>query len=496
MEGYAMQRSRAEERHEMKRSPSVAVVVALALGIAGGWLASGHAQPKTTPSQTPPVAVSQNAGSFAKLAEAVKPAVINVSSQVKSGPSRPQRERGEREDPAEEFYRRFFGGDAPERGPRRGVGSGVIIDASGVALTNAHVVEGATSIEVVTLDGAKHKAKVLGADKKTDLAVLQLENGGKPFSFIPLGDSDETQVGDWVIAIGSPFGLQSTVTSGIISAKARQIGAGPYDDFLQTDAAINPGNSGGPLVNMRGEVVGINTAIVRGGSGIGFAIPSNMARRVATELRASGKVTRGWLGVSLQPLTSDLAESFGVKDAKGALVSDVAADGPAARAGLKSGDIIVEFNGKKIEDPGALARAVGLAKPGETGKLTLVRERQQKTFELKLGELPAERAASAPGGTGASGLGVTVGPVTPEIARELELKDTSGVVVMRVESGSAADEAGLQRGDVIVEVDRKPVKTVEDFQKLTSQASGKQVLMRVQRGDGAIYVAMGPAATK
>jgi serine protease Do len=477
----------------MKRSPSVAVVLALALGIGGGWLASGHAQPKAAPSQTPPVAASQNSGSFAKLAEAVKPAVINVSSQVKATPSRPQRERGERDDPAEEFYRRFFGGEAPDRTPRRGVGSGVIIDPSGIALTNAHVVDGATTLEVVTLDGAKHKARILGADKKTDLAVLQLENGGKAFPYVPLGDSDETQVGDWVIAIGSPFGLQSTVTSGIISAKARQIGAGPYDDFLQTDAAINPGNSGGPLVNMRGEVVGINTAIVRGGSGIGFAIPSNMARRVATELRASGKVTRGWLGVSLQPLTTDLAESFGVKDAKGALVSDVAADGPAARAGLKSGDIIVEFNGKKVDDPGALARAVGQAKPGETGKLTLWRDRQQKTFELKLGELPADRTASATGAAGGSGLGLAVGPVTPEIARELELKDTSGVVVMRVESGSVADEAGLQRGDVIVEVDRKPVKTVEDFQKLTAQTGGKQVLMRVQRGDGAIYVAMGPS---
>ena len=476
----------------MKRISSVALVLALALG--GGWLASGHAQPKPAP--TPIVAAAPNTGSFAKLAEAVKPAVINVSSQVKAAPSKSPRERGERDDPAEEFYRRFFGGDAPERGPRRGVGSGVIIDAAGIALTNAHVVDGATSLEVVTLDGAKHKAKVLGADKKTDLAVLQLENGGKPFPFVPLGDSDETQVGDWVIAIGSPFGLQSTVTSGIISAKARQIGAGPYDDFLQTDAAINPGNSGGPLVNMRGEVVGINTAIVRGGSGIGFAIPSNMARRVATELRTSGKVTRGWLGVSLQPLTTDLAESFGVKDAKGALVADVAADSPAARAGVKSGDVIVEFNGKKVEDPGALARAVAIARPGETGKVTLWRDRQQKTVELKLGELPAERTASAPGGVGASGFGVTVGPVTPDVARELELKDPSGVVVMRVESGSPADEAGLQRGDVIVEVDRKPVKTVEDFQRLTAQVAGKQVLMRVQRDDGAIYVAMGPATTK
>jgi serine protease Do len=297
-----------------------------------------------------------------------------------------------------------------------------------------------------------------------------------------------------VIAVGSPFGLQATVTSGIISAKARQIGAGPYDEFIQTDAAINPGNSGGPLVNMRGEVVGINTAIVRGGSGIGFAIPSNLAKRVASELRTSGKVTRGWLGVSLQPLTSDLAASFGVKEGKGALVSDVSADSPAARAGVKSGDVILEFNSKKVEDPSALARAVAVAKPGETAKLSVLRDRQAQAIEIKLGEIPAERvAAGATGPTGSSGLGLTVQPVTPEIARQLDLKNPSGVVVTRVEPSGPAAEAGLQRGDVIVEVDRKPVKSIEDFEKLASQGGNKQVLMRVQREGNAIYVALAPS---
>src|ERR1051326_6160949 len=343
----------------MKRSALSASILALglAVGLTGGWLATGQAQPKPAPSQAltaPPPRAAAETGSFAKLAEAVKPAVINISTQSKTTGGRTPLEDFYGED----FFKRFFG-DAPERMPQRGLGSGVIIDPSGVALTNAHVVDGATSIEVLTLDGAKHKAKVLGVDKKTDLAILQLDAGGKTFAYVPLGDSDAAQVGDWVIAVGSPFGLQATVTSGIISAKARQIGGGPYDDFIQTDAAINPGNSGGPLVNMRGEVVGINSAIVRGGSGIGFAIPSNMAKRVAAELRTAGKVTRGWLGVSLQPLTPELASSFGVKDAKGALVGDVSADSPAARAGLKSGDVITEFNGKKIEDPSALARAVG-----------------------------------------------------------------------------------------------------------------------------------------
>jgi serine protease Do len=474
----------------MKRSALLAMVLALGvgLGLSGGWLTSGHAQPKAAPTPAPPPAATAATGSFAKLAETVKPAVINVSTRSKGPAGRTPLE----EFYGDDFFKRFFG-DAPERMPRRGLGSGVIIDPSGVALTNAHVVEGASVIDIVTVDGAKHAAKVVGADKKTDLAVLQLDGGTKTFPFVPLGNSDETQVGDWVIAVGSPFGLQATVTSGIISAKARQIGAGPYDEFIQTDAAINPGNSGGPLVNMRGEVVGINTAIVRGGSGIGFAIPSNMAKRVASELRSSGKVTRGWLGVSLQPLTPELATSFGVKEAKGALVADVSADGPAAKAGLKSGDVITEFNGKKVEDPSALARAVGLARPGETGRLGVWRDRQQKTLEVKLGELPAERAASAPtGGGSASGLGLTVQPVTPEIARQLELKDATGVVVTRVDPEGAASEAGLQRGDVIVEIDRKPVKSVDDFEKLTTRAGGKQVLMRVQRGGSAIYIAMAP----
>ena len=349
------------------RALALGLALGLSLGTTGAWLATGEAQ--TTPR------AAATSGSFAKLAEAVKPAVINVSSQSRASGGRTPLE----EHFGEEFYRRFFG-NAPERMPRRGLGSGVVIDPSGIALTNAHVVDGASSIEVVTVDGAKHKAKVLGLDKKTDLAVLQLEGNGKQFPFVALGNSDEAQVGDWVIAVGSPFGLNATVTSGIVSAKARQIGAGPYDEFIQTDAAINPGNSGGPLVNMRGEVVGINTAIVRGGSGIGFAIPSNLAKRVASELRTSGKVTRGWLGVSIQPLTSDLATSFGVKESKGALVSDVSADSPAARAGVKSGDVILEFNGKKVEDPSALARAVAVAKPGETAKLTVLRDRQQQTI--------------------------------------------------------------------------------------------------------------------
>jgi serine protease Do len=470
----------------MKRFAGLGSVVAIGLSLA-------LVNPAITPALAQPskATASASTGSFAKLAEAVKPAVINVSARTKAAPARGPRE----ERPGDEFFKRFFP-DTPERSPRRGLGSGVIVDPSGIALTNAHVVEDAATIEIVTIDGSKHPAKVLGLDKKTDLAVLQIEGGAKKYPFVSLGDSDEAQVGDWVIAVGSPFGLQATVTSGIISAKARQIGAGPYDDFIQTDAAINPGNSGGPLVNMRGEVIGINTAIVSGGSGIGFAIPSNLAKRVASELRTSGKVTRGYLGVSLQPLSPDLAASFGVKEGKGALVADVSADSPAARAGLKSGDVITEFNGKKVEDPSALARAVAVAKPGETGKLTVWRDRQQTTVDVKLGEMPGERTAAAPsergGGKGATPFGLAVQPVTPEIARQLELKNPTGVVVTRVEPSSPAEAAGVQRGDVIVEIDKKPVKSMEDFEKLAAQSAGKQVLMRVQREGSALYIAMAP----
>jgi len=463
----------------MKSSAWLRGVVALALsvGVAAAWPAPAVAQSKPSPVQ----GGSASTGSFAKLAEAVKPAVINVSISGRSAPGR----RSEESTP-EEFFR-----------PRRGLGSGVIIDPNGIALTNAHVVEGGSRVDVTMSDGTKHTAKVLGVDKKTDLAVLQLDAQGKTFPYVPLGDSDESHVGDWVMAVGSPFGLQATVTSGIISAKARQIGAGPYDDFIQTDAAINPGNSGGPLVNMRGEVIGINTAIVRGGAGIGFAIPSNMARRVATELRTTGKVTRGYLGVSLQPLTSDLAASFGVKDTKGALVSEVSPDSPAARAGLKSGDVVLEYNGKKMEDPSALARAVAVSKPGETGRVTIVRDRQQRTLDVTLGEMPAERVAAGPGGsssgpTTASELGMAVQPVTPEIARELDLKEPTGVVVSRVDPSGAAGQAGLERGDVIIEVDRKPVKSLEDFERSTAAAKGKAMLFRVQRNGGSVYIAMAP----
>jgi len=477
-----------------------ALVLALVVGVALGAFTATRAelrrpmlaQAPASPLPLLPVQMPPQGGTFAAVADAIKPAVININT-FSRGTGLQGRTPFE-EFFGEEFFRRFFG-EVPERIPQRSLGSGVIVDATGIALTNAHVVEKATEIEVVTLDGGKHKAKVIGVDKKTDLAVLKLDDGKGTFKYARLGDSDRIQVGDWVLAVGSPFGLQATVTAGIISAKARQLDQGPFDDFLQTDAAINPGNSGGPLVNMQGEVIGINTAIVAGGSGIGFAIPSNMARKIYTELRDKGRVTRGWLGVSIQPLTPELARSFGAKDPKGVLINEVVPDSPAAKAGLKPGDILIEFEGRPMEGPGDLQRAVGLTSPDRTAKVKVWRDHGEKTVEVRVGQAPDERQAQQqrPGGLGGrsrSMLGLEVRPVTPEIARQLNLRSTDGVVVVRVEDGSAAAEAGVQRGDVVKQLNSQTVRTMVDFERLTrDMKEGDPLTVLLQRGPMSLYVA-------
>jgi serine protease Do len=482
------------------------IVLALLAGVGAGAYATGRvadtvrSRQAVTFVEAPilPVQMPLTTGTFAKVAEAIKPAVININTVTKggAGPGGPGGRTPFEEFFGEEFFRRFFG-DAPERIPQRSLGSGVIVDPSGIALTNAHVVEKASDIEVVTVEGAKHRAKLVGLDKKTDLAVLRLDDGKGMFKYARLGDSERMQVGDWVIAVGSPFGLQATVTAGIISAKARQIGQGPFDDFLQTDAAINPGNSGGPLVNMQGEVIGINTAIVAGGSGIGFAIPANMAKKIYTELVAKGKVVRGWLGVSIQPLTPELAKSFGAKDTKGVLISDVVPDSPASKSGLKSGDVLLEFNGKKMEAPADLQRAVGLSSPNQDAKVKVLRDQAERTVEIKIGEAPDERAEARTGNgnnRGKAMLGLEVRPVTPEIARQLNLPSPEGVVVARLEDGSPASEAGVQRGDVIREINRQRVRTMADFERLTKDAKeGDRLTVLLQRGQMSLYVAFSVA---
>jgi serine protease Do len=486
---------------------AIMLVIAAALGVGlGSWganavdLVKPQAPQPAAPVQTAPLqpgtqapvvpaAMPVGSGSFAKVAEAVGPAVVNINTFARGGGGRTPIE----EFFGDEFLRRFFGGETERQQQQRSLGSGVIVDPSGIALTNAHVVERATDIEVVTAEGKKHKAKLVGLDKRTDLAVLRLQGGGAPYPAAVLGDSDKVKVGDWVLAIGSPFGLQQTVTAGIISAKGRSIGQGPFDDFLQTDAAINPGNSGGPLVNMSGEVVGINSAILSrsgGNVGIGFSIPSNMAKRIYTELAAKGKITRGWLGVSIQELTPELAKGFGLKEPRGVLIADVVKDSPADRAGLTSGDVLVEFDGKRVDTPQDLQKVVAATAPGKGVPVKVWREKGEKTLEIKLGETPEETAQLEPGGKGKSLLGLETRPITPDIQRQLNLRTTDGVIVARVEEESAAAEAGMQRGDVVREVNRQRIRSMQDFERATQGIKpGDRVTMLLQRGPQPLYVA-------
>lgn len=353
------------------------------------------------------------------------------------------------------------------------------------------MVENATDIKVSLSDKEEFDAKVIGRDPKTDLALIKIE-AKKDLPAAPLGDSSKLRVGEWVIAIGNPFGLGHTVTAGIVSAKGRIIGAGPYDDFIQTDASINPGNSGGPLFNMNGEVIGLNTAIVASGQGIGFATPINVAKEVLVPLREKGKVVRGWLGVQVQRVTPDLAKSFGLDRDRGALVADVMPNTPAERAGIERGDIIIEFNGRKIEEMNDLPRLVASASPSTDVDVKLIRKSEEKVVRVKLAELKEEQVAAAGGGGSLEeNLGMTVQELTPEIARSLGLSDAKGVVVTNVDDDSAADEAGIRRGDVILEVNQKKVDNLRDYRAaLGRMGSADSVLFLMRRGNNVLYAAV------
>jgi serine protease Do len=476
------------------RGLAIIVAVALVLGAGFGWGGLAAMEPaRPAAAVNPPAAVKAAlpvpSGSFIRIVEAVGPAVININTVTRGIAGRTPIE----EFFGEEFMRRLFG-DRPERElPQRGLGSGVIVDPSGVALTNAHVVEGATEIEVVTADGKKPKAKVVGVDRKTDLAVLRLEGPG-PFPAVTLGDSSQMQVGDWVLAIGSPFGLHQTVSAGIISGKSRVIGQGRYDDFLQTDAAINPGNSGGPLVNMSGEVIGINTAILSrtGGSiGIGFAIPSGVAQHVYRELLAKGKVTRGWLGVTIQPLTPELAKGFGLQEPTGALIAEVINDSPAEKAGLRPGDIILEFDRKKVGHTRELQRAVTRADPGKTAPMTVWRDKAEKSLTVRLGEMPEDRiAAGVERAVPKMMLGMEVRPLTPDLAWQLDVRSDTGVVVVSVHPDGPSARAGVRSGDVILEVNHERIRALGDFERVVKGVEpGEHVTLLLQRGRQNLYVA-------
>jgi len=334
----------------------------------------------------------------------------------------------------------------------------------------------------------------VGRDPKTDLALIKV-NSPKPLPTVPLGSSDTLEVGEWLLAIGNPFGFGHTVTSGIVSAKGRIIGAGPYDDFIQTDASINPGNSGGPLFNMRGQVIGINTAIISGGQGIGFAIPINLAKEVLLQLHTKGSVTRGWLGVAIQRISPDLLKAFNLDDTHGALVSDVVADGPAAKAGLQRGDVIIEFQGHKVQDSTELPRMVAAIAPGTKVQLEVLRAGKKMTVPVTLGTLTDDKETVAklqPPDVEES-IGLRVETITPELARSLRLDNAKGVVVSRVTPDSPAAEAGVQRGDVVREVNRQPVTDLESYADATSRLTpNTPALFLLERRGSSLYVALKP----
>jgi serine protease Do len=435
--------------------------------------------------------------SFSELTDRVKPAVVNIStSKTFKGRSfgTPFGRSPFGGSPfggspfGDDFFDRFFG-DMPRREfKQRSLGSGFIISNDGYIFTNNHVVEQADKILVKISDGKEYEAKVIGTDANTDIALIKI----KPSNSLPvaeIGDSEKVKVGEWVIAIGNPFGLDATVTAGIVSAKGRVIGAGPYDNFIQTDASINPGNSGGPLFNMEGKVIGINTAIVAQGQGIGFAIPINMAKNILGDLKTKGKVTRGWLGISVQDVSDDIAKNLNHQNKGGALVSDVFKGDPADQAGIKVGDIITEINGKPIKDTHELLLTIAALQVGQKMNVKAIRDGKEMTFRVTVAErkdnVPQIAEKSEKGH-----FGISVQEITPEIARQLGIR-SEGVIITDIQEGSPADEVGMQPQDIIVQVNRVKIASINDYNREISKAAQKKsVTLLVKRGRASFFVAL------
>jgi len=461
--------------------------------VAGVLIATGLDITSDTSAANRPATVMVPA-SFTDVAQVVSPAVVNIGTEKIIKPSDRSLRHFQgpfgKDDPFHDFFERFFG-DMPRREfKQRSLGSGFMIDREGFIVTNNHVVENADKIKVKLSNGKEYDADIVGRDPKTDIALVKAKDL-KDVEALKFGDSDALQVGEWVVAIGSPFGLEHTVTAGIVSAKGRVIGSGPYDDFIQTDASINPGNSGGPLVNLKGEVVGINTAIVsRGGGnvGIGFAIPINMAQGIISQLRSSGSVTRGWLGVSIQDVTPELAEYYGLKEERGALVGDVFEGDPADQAGIKAKDVIIEVNGKGIQDSRDLSRVIAEVPVGNEVVVKVIRDGSEKTFSIKIAERTEDREVQAMQGSAEqTALGMTVSSITPEIARHYGLSESEGVVVVAVDEESPAAEAEVEEGDLILEIDHKPVKTLDEYERLVNEVkTGQTVSLLVKRRNGLV----------
>jgi serine protease Do len=495
--------------HRYLGKTAALVVLGGALFLGGEYIsyyqqpASAASTPITAPATVPDKA---QVPGFTGVAKAVTPAIVNITSKA----VRSKDSRGPSKRPPEEFFNPFgpqgpfgrkgpFGPQGPQ-GPmdprehhRGGMGSGVIVSPDGYVVTNNHVVDGGGELTVTLPDKREFKGKVVGTDPKTDLAVVKIEGSNLPYT--AWGDSSKLQVGEYVLAIGNPFGLNSTVTLGIVSALGRgRMGITQYEDFIQTDAAINPGNSGGALVNTNGELVGINTAIISqsgGYQGVGFAVPTSMAKPVIDSLVKGGKVVRGFLGIGIQDLNQDLAKSFGLKEAKGALVSNVAEDSPAAKAGIKQGDVIVGYQQAPIEDAAALQRAVTGTSVGAKAVVKVIRNGHEQELTATVGEqTEPKQVARAESGTESALAGVEVQNVNPQMARELGLQDTAqGVVVVNVEPESQADRVGLTQGDVIKEINRHPVKSVKDYEQIVSALKKDQdALLLINRRGSSLFM--------
>jgi serine protease Do len=426
--------------------------------------------------------------SLTGLVKELKPAVVNISTTKVVRSPLDDFFRGFRDAPdffGDEFFKRFFG-DQPREFRQKSLGSGFIIDKEGFILTNNHVIEKAEEITVKLSDKKEYDAQVIGKDPRTDLALIKIKAAGD-LPVVHMGDSDKLEVGEWVVAIGNPFGLEQTVTTGIISAKGRVIGAGPYDDFIQTDASINPGNSGGPLFNLEGEVVGINTAIVAGGQGIGFAIPVNMAKKLLPQLK-KGRVVYGYLGVYIQDITPELAKSFGLKEPQGVLVSDVIPDSPAKKGGINKGDVILEYDGKQMEDKGQLTKMVGNTPVGKKVKIVVLRNNKQEPVWVTIAELPEKQViAEGPRPEETDRWGFKAQDISRAMADHLGLPNNEGVVITEIEPGSPAQEEELQPGDVIIEVEHNPIKGMADFRKYMEVYKKKKTLLLTVRQKATDY---------
>ncbi len=489
-----------QNQHLKMKTLSVVALCCFAMGLVfpSGmqWLKPAAAANVPVSAPTPAVASASASTprSFADIAKKMSPSVVNIKviKKVENvGFAQPDIPDG----PFHDFFERFFQG-MPQAAPapriQKGMGSGVIISKDGYVLTNNHVVDGAKEVIITLADQKEYKGRIVGSDRQTDVAVVKID-GHESFPASILGNSDALKVGDWVVAIGNPFGLDRTVTAGIVSAKGRVIGAGPYDNFIQTDASINPGNSGGPLLNMQGEVVGINTAIVAQGQGIGFAIPVNMVKTLIPQLETKGKVTRGFLGITIQAITPALAKSLNLPDQKGALVADINSNTPAAKAGIKRGDVIVAYNGQEVPDSQSLPAMVAATPVGREATVTVKRNGETLQLPVKIGELPAQMADNdSSGGTvqpAREKWGLQLRDLNPEIATQLQLKSDQGVVVVGVQPDSRAAESGVHRGDVILEVNRQPVSSVQDMlAKINTSTDKEQLLLLVQRQNGKIFI--------